>query len=310
VDRIGSEFEHIELYNVFLEAELESLLGLVRRLADRIAAIDKTVGLDASVLGEAISGRSLDQLRQLHRNDQNVLNDLERQAELISIEDMKFPLVSYLQQIGESVLADIPMGIRSGKRVIARDAHSGTFIAFTVGARHFWRFYADGGAEPETQVPRIYAMIQCAVNEPRLEPGPVPYELIERATQDVLEAMRSEQARLRTKVPLTATAQKLYNWLNRQTLWEANNTLDDDQLRRLNAVLITVQLKPYERDPELKRLIKAYEQSSDFVQLIADLDSFFSDNALYQLGDVDFQTAEAIKEEDLRLVCFERINPA
>ncbi len=310
VDRIGSEFEHIELYNVFPEAELESLLGLVRRLADRIAAIDKTVGLDASVLGEAISGRSLDQLRQLHRNDQNVLNDLERQAELISIEDMKFPLVSYLQQIGESVLADIPMGIRSGKRVIARNAHSGTFIAFTAGARHFWRFYPDGGAEPETQVPRIYAMIQCAFDEPRLEPGPVPYELIERATQDVLEVMRSEQARLRTKVPLTATAQKLYNWINRQTLWEANNTLDEDQLRRLNAVLITVQLKPYERDPDLKRLVKQYEQSSDFVQLVADLDTFFADNALYQLGDVDFQTAEAIKEEDLRLVCFERLESA
>ena len=67
--------------------------------------------------------------------------------------------------------------------------------------------------------------------------GPVPYEFIERATQDVLEAIRSEQARLRLKVPLSATAQKLYNWLNRQTLWEANLTLDEDQLRRLNAVL-------------------------------------------------------------------------
>jgi hypothetical protein len=249
-------------------------------------------------------------LRQLHRNDQNVLNDLERQAELISIEDMKFPLVSCLQQIGESVLADIPMGIRSGKRVIARNARSGTFVAFTAGARHFWRFYPDDGSEPETQVPRIYAMIQCAVDETRIEPGPVPYELIERATQDMLEVMRSEQARLRTKVPLTATAQKLYNWINRQTLWEANNTLDEDQLRRLNAVLETVQLKPYERDPEFKRLIKAYEQSSDFVQLVADLDTFFADNALYQLGDVDLQTAEAIREEDLRLVCFERLESA
>ncbi|MGH2484423.1 MAG: helicase-related protein, partial [Ktedonobacterales bacterium] len=133
VDRIGSEFEHIELYNVFPEDELENLLGLVHRLADRIAAIDRSVGLDASVLGEMVSGRSLDQLRQLHRNDQNVLNDLERQAELISIEDMKFPLVSYIQQIGESVVSDIPMGIRSGKRVVARNARAGTFLAFTAG---------------------------------------------------------------------------------------------------------------------------------------------------------------------------------
>lgn len=148
-------------------------------------------------------------------------------------------------------------------------------------------------------------MIQCAHDEPRIEPGPVPYELIERATRDVLEAIRGEQARMRMKVPLTTVTQKLYNWINRQTLWEANNTLDEDQLRRLNAVLETVSLKPYERDSELKRLIKAYEQDGDFVQLITDLDAFFTEYVLYLQANVDIQIAEAIKEEDLRLVCFE-----
>jgi superfamily II DNA/RNA helicase len=78
VDRIGSPYAHILLYNVFPEAELESLLGLVQRLSTRIAQIDQTVGLDASVLGEVISQRSLEQLRQLHRNDQSLLRDLER----------------------------------------------------------------------------------------------------------------------------------------------------------------------------------------------------------------------------------------
>ena len=37
VDRIGSPFARILLYNVFPEAELESLLGLVQRLSTRIA---------------------------------------------------------------------------------------------------------------------------------------------------------------------------------------------------------------------------------------------------------------------------------
>jgi hypothetical protein len=47
----------------------------------------------------------------------------------------------------------------------------------------------------------------------------------------------------------------------------------------------------------------------DFTQLVADLDTFFTDNSLYQESDVDVVTAEAIKEEDLRLVCYERLVP-
>ncbi|GEM_PF-4978929 len=174
VDRIGSPFAEIALYNVFPEAELESLLGLVQRLAARIAQIDQTVGLDASVLGEVISQRSLEQLRQLHHKDQRVLHDLERQAELVSTEEMKFPLVSYIQQIGERVVAELPMGIHSGKHYVARDGRPGTFLAFRAGERHFWRFYPDDGSEPEKSVRAIYAMIACAREEARIEPGPVP----------------------------------------------------------------------------------------------------------------------------------------
>ncbi|WP_307811446.1 C-terminal helicase domain-containing protein [Ktedonospora formicarum] len=51
VDRIGSSFAHIMLYNVFPEADLESLLGLIQKLSTRIAQIDQTVGLDAKCPG-------------------------------------------------------------------------------------------------------------------------------------------------------------------------------------------------------------------------------------------------------------------
>jgi SNF2 family DNA or RNA helicase len=309
VDRIGSPFAEIVLYNVFPEAELESLLGLVQRLAARIAQIDQTVGLDASVLGEVISQRSLEQLRQLHRKDQRVLSDLERQAELVSTEEMKFPLVSYIQQIGERVVAELPLGIHSGKCYAAREARPGTFLAFRAGERHFWRFYPDDGSEPEKSVRTIYAMIACTREEARVDPGPVPYDLLERATQEVLASLRGEQARSRVRPALAGLAQKLYNWLNRATLWQDNEALDLEQLRRFNGVLEQVSLRPFERDRALKGLVKAYEERSDFAQLVADLDSFFTENGLYQESDVNVLTAEAVKEEDLRLVCYERLLP-
>ena len=315
VDRIGSDFETIELYNVFPEDELESLLGLVQRLSARIQAIDQTVGLDASVLGEVISERSIKQLRQLHRNDRAVLSDLERQAELISTEDMKFPLMAYIQQIGVSAVEEIPMGIHSGRRYRAREGRPGWFIAFTARDRHLWRFYPDspdgssGGGEPERQLRAIYPMIACAAGEARVTPGPIPYGLIERATQEALQSLHGERTRARAQVPMTGATQKLYNWLNRPSLWDANATLDPEQLRRLNAVLTGVPLRPFERDPALRRLMADYERSGDFAQLVEDLDAFFTENGLYIESDADAAVVEAIKQEDLRLVCFERLEP-
>lgn len=307
VDRIGSPFARILLYNVFPEAELESLLGLVERLASRIAQIDQTVGLDASVLGEVISQRSLEQLRQLHRNDQSVLHDLERQAELVSTEEMKLPLINYIQQIGEQVVSEIPLGIHSGKRYLARDARPGCFVAFQARGRHFWRFYPDDGSEPEKNIRHLYTMIACAREEPRLEPGSIPYDLLERATQEVLLSVRGEQARNRIRPALTGKAQQLYNWLNRPTLWQEHETLDPEQLRRFNSVLEQISLRPFERDRMLRTLIKTYQADGDFAQLVTDLDIFLTENGLYQESSTDSATAEAIKEEDLHLVCYERL---
>ncbi|HEX9035363.1 MAG TPA: helicase-related protein [Ktedonobacterales bacterium] len=309
VDRIGSDFESIALYNVFPEDELESLLGLVHRLAQRIQTIDQSVGLDASVLGEVISERSIEQLRQLHRNDRAVLSDLERQAELVSTEDMKFPLMAYIQQIGQSAVEEIPMGIHSGRRYRARDARPGWFIAFTARDRHVWRFYPDDGADPETGLRAIYPLIVCAKDDERVAPGAIPYDLIARATRDALQSLQGEQTRARAQVPLSGAAQMLYNWLNRPTLWDASASLDSEQLQRFNAVLTTVHLRPFEKDPALRRLIAEYERASDFPLLVENLDAFFTDNALYIRGDADTVTIEAIKAEDLRLVCFERLLP-
>jgi hypothetical protein len=307
VDRIGSAFAEIQLYNVFPEAELEALLGLVRRLSDRIAQIDQSVGLDASVLGEVVSQRSLDQIRRLHSNDQQVLSALEQQAELISTEEMKFPLISYIQQIGESVVADIPLGIHSGKRFRARDARHGTFLAFRAGERHFWRFYPADGSEPETHIRTIYPIIACDRDEPRLPPGEPPYEVIERVTQDILAALRGQQAQAKTRPPMLKTVQTLYNWINRPSLWDGDATLDADLLARFNSVFGTVSLKPFERDATLKKLMRDYEQSNNFAGLVADMDAFFTENSLYQESDADVVTAEAIKAEDLQLVCYEML---
>src|SRR5690606_11489734 len=76
IDRLGTEFDTLHVFNCFPQDGLETMLNLVQRLQDRIRDIDRTVGLDASILGETISARSLAQLRRLQNEDQTVIDEL------------------------------------------------------------------------------------------------------------------------------------------------------------------------------------------------------------------------------------------
>ena len=145
IDRLGTAFDHLAIYNCFPQKGLENLLRLVQRLQDRIRAIDSTVGLDASVLGEVIGTRSLEQLRKLRLGDASVMDELERENELVSTDEMKFPLMLYLQQVGMDRIRAIPSGIGSGIGKTVPPRPAGVFFAFQAGDRHFWRLYASDG---------------------------------------------------------------------------------------------------------------------------------------------------------------------
>lgn len=106
IDRLGTDFDELFIYNCFPEEGLETLLGLVARLQQRIAMIDREVGLDASVLGETISERSLEELRRLKEADTDtekaeILEELEQVADLVSLDEMRFPLLEFIQQVGK-----------------------------------------------------------------------------------------------------------------------------------------------------------------------------------------------------------------
>ena len=54
IDRIGTDFDVLWIYNMFPDQGLERLLGLVEVLSRKIADIDRLGMLDASVLGEEV----------------------------------------------------------------------------------------------------------------------------------------------------------------------------------------------------------------------------------------------------------------
>jgi len=61
IDRLFSPHKEVYIFNVMPEQGLEDILKIVSRLLKRAKAIDATIGLDASLLGEQITPLALDQ---------------------------------------------------------------------------------------------------------------------------------------------------------------------------------------------------------------------------------------------------------
>jgi hypothetical protein len=146
IDRIGSEHNTIEVYNFIPEDALESLLGLMGRLFEKLHAINRTVGLDASVLGEAPNPMDFNTLQRIAAEDAQVLDELESASELTIGEFLLEDLLRFLQQLGEERLGRIPLGRGTAKRAATPDQR-GFFAAFrhTRTEQQYWLFErADG----------------------------------------------------------------------------------------------------------------------------------------------------------------------
>jgi superfamily II DNA or RNA helicase len=308
IDRLGTSFEELAIYNCFPQSGLESLLGLVQRLQDRIRDIDRTVGLDASVLGEIISARSLEQLRRLREGDTNIIDELERDNELVSTDEMKFPLMLYLQQVGMDRIRSIPRGIGSG--ITKSPRPSGVFFAFQAGDRHFWRLYANDG-EIITDKRRLFRYLHTEVQEPRVMPTNFEvYDLLDRATNDVLKEINSALRAQRVPPKMGTINLELSSWLSQATMFD-NGLAEEDQTRiqalreHIQHVIQNVSLEAFKRDKVLKAIREDYRQTQSQQALIEALDEFFIENELYRDVPKSQTALEQIHAEDLVLIAYE-----
>lgn len=308
IDRLGTPFDDLAIYNCFPQSGLESLLGLVQRLQDRIRDIDRTVGLDASVLGEVISARSLEQLRRLRAGDASVIDELERDDELVSTDEMRLPLMLYLQQVGMDRIRSIPRGIGSGIGHSPRPA--GVFFAFQARDRHFWRLYTNDG-EIITDKRRLFRYLHADTQEPRVMPaGFEVFDLLEQATNDVLKEINSALRAQRVPPKLGTINLELSSWLSQATMFDpgltkADQARTEEMRQRVQRAVQNVPLEPFRRDKPLKAIREHYRQTQSQQTLIEGLDEFFIDNELYRDVPPVRTTLEQIHAEDLALVAYE-----
>ncbi len=305
IDRLNTKHPCVTVGNFFPQRGLDDLLGLVQRLQRRIEDIGRTIGLDSSILGERVSERSLEELKRLKAGDRSVWDELEREVELVSLDDMKYPLIQCLHALGEDRLKEIPVGIHSGKRA----AVNGVFIAFKARDRHFWRFYPLDEGPAWTEKRKLFRLIRCEESEVRQMPTAKPdvFSVIDQAVQDLLQELKGAETARRIKQPLKGMNLKLYTALHQPSL--TNSSISPELLQRLDQALETVSLKSFEREPVLKTLWKEFEETKDVQAVAESLDAFFVENELYQEATPP-TVLEQIKKEDIQLIAYEFLSAA
>lgn len=330
IDRLGTDFEKLHIYNCFPEQGLEKLLNLVKRLQERIATIDREVGLDASVLGENISERSLEELMRLKQADSDaekeaILQELEQANELFSLDEMRFPLLQYLQKFAKEDLEELPLGIHSTHTFKIPDENfkeGGIFFAFRAGDRHFWHCYpringhiTTDPAQLVHSIRKIYQWIEAKESDfpsPEALP-PAPFDngifaVFEGAIANILKALEKTQAASQLAPRLAKYSNLIFHTLSNPE--ESDRPLENPEISdRVIKVIKTIDLKTDQ--PELKKMWNNFTTDKDLNALVNGLDELFTENEYYQNLERTNIVAkmDPVTRKNLQLICYEWIQP-
>lgn len=86
INRLGSAFEQVKIYNFRPEDQLDKFLRLMLKLQEKIQVIGASVGLDSSVLGENITPKQFGLIENIYSDDpekqKQAIESLERENDL------------------------------------------------------------------------------------------------------------------------------------------------------------------------------------------------------------------------------------
>ncbi|MBW1947667.1 MAG: DEAD/DEAH box helicase, partial [Deltaproteobacteria bacterium] len=312
IDRIGTEFETLWIYNMFPDAGLERLLRLVESLSRKIADIDRAGFLDASVLGETVHPRNFNTLKRIQDEDGTVIEEEEQFTELASNEFLLQQLRNLLDSGGLAMLESLPDGIHSG---LLKSGDSGVFFYFQAqsaagGKNHFWR-YLDLKNQKITDNRFIIAnLIACDKDTPRVvDPDMFSsiFDYQERIIEDILKSFEEQKALSlapRTVDPLQVTvATVIQGYLSHPDISRREAV---EAIRFLNQPMLTVQVR------ELRQAYKTFQTTSDIKALLMALKE--QREKFGNATEIDTESLThkftPLKRDDLRLICFDLLSGA
>lgn len=307
IDRLGSLFDTLSIYNMFPERALEELLGLVRSLTAKIDVINQTGFLDASVLGEVVTPRDFNTLKRIADEDDTVIEEQESFLELASSEALLAELQRVLSTDARRWLSDLDDGIHSG---LERRGMKGMFFYFAApresGRAHFWRYYDLETRKIIDNRYQIMQIIACSPDTPRFPP---PYQEVdvfavqEKIIESILGDVEQQEAAAIVNKPVaeeqTLVSQVLQGYLN-------NPEYDRKELRELRKFLKQPLVGASVQ--QLRKALQSFSTTSEVTPLIEAVRELYQHQAEFvSNGSGDKKPVNRIKREDLRLMCYEYI---
>ena len=306
IDRLGSPFSTLTIFNLFPERELEALLGLVKRLTAKIDTINQTGFLDASVLGEVVTPRDFNTLKRIAAEDNAVIEEQESFLELASGEALLVQLQKVLATEARQWLTDLDDGIHSG---LNNHNARGVFFYFTAphpqgeGRQHFWRYFDFNRREIVDNRYQIMQIIACGPETPRFPP---PYSEIdifdvqERIIEHILKGV--EQQRAVTSAPKVVSDEQL---TIREILQQYLNHPNFDRQQMRQALNFLKQPMENVYVTRLREALKIYKSDQNADSLIALVEELQQEKGFVEEGDA--KAIRTFEREEMHLICYEYV---
>lgn len=296
IDRIGSPFKKIFVYNFFPEDELEELLKLVQILQNKIIDIDKSIGLDQTILGEEIHPKVFGIIRRIKEKDAKIFAELEQEA-FGGGEKFYQPLKDYLKKKALEELEKIPHGVHSGLR---RSKLSGIFFYYKYGNDfHFWHLYDLNGGSLKTNKTEIIDFIACKANEPRVIPkffdkiyevNQIVLEEIERTYKEI-ELAQTQDSKIKelSKVKSTKFIKTMIDEVDHEVKTYLNDYPEDDSIDKFwepvkNKLISVPPTK--KRLQFLRKIWRQYNPKTggdgDWKKMIKELGNFLMEKGVFK----------------------------
>jgi superfamily II DNA or RNA helicase len=305
IDRIGTNYDTLWIYNMFPDAGLERLLGLVESLSRKISDIDKAGFLDASVLGETVHPRNFNTLKKIMDEDESVVEEEEQFTELASNEFLLQQLKNLLNAGGREMLNQLPDGIHSG---LERHNYRGMFFylkgksGVDGNEQHFWRYYDLNTQEIIDNRFHIVNIIACDPDTPRVVDTECDvFEIQGKIIEDILNTQENIQAlesAPKTIDPMQQTITSILQGCIHSPKMDRKDVIR--AIKYLQQPLLGIHIKT------LRKCYKEYQQSHDVIALIStvfELQKTYGGSDTIKIKSDD----SLLRREDLRLICYEYV---
>ncbi|NVM53144.1 MAG: hypothetical protein HWN66_05535 [Candidatus Helarchaeota archaeon] len=284
IDRIGSSYKTIYVYNFFPENELEELLRLVQILQNKIIGIDKSVGLDQTILGEEIHPKVFGIIRRIIKKDSTVLQELERDV-FGGGEKFYQPLKDFLEKKGMQDLERIPYGVFSG---LKKNRISGIFFYYKYGKDfHFWYLFDVVNNRLLKNKTQIIDFIACPSNEKRFIPNFFDkiYEINSSIIQDIKKSYKEIEQKETVDTTLVELSRDRSTKFVSKIIREIEHEIDDyiiefPEEKHIEEFWEPVKNKlisiPYtkKRLSDLRKKWRGYKKDKNWKKLIKKLNDF------------------------------------